>query len=571
MPNELHIHNVRVKRLELENFRGFGNIAIDLHPEKSVTVLIADNGGGKTSILDALAVFLQRFLHVAIFGKAEWEMPFPVLSEKDILNERNNSLCSIQLESTYFTPDPGIFKFLEECTKWLNEEGIHGMDVRLGFDPEDDIWVFYVKQDENKIVDLYSSEVLQNWLDELGPSGKKVLETGDNFIIATHNGENWQSNVGLSTQEVKNSIEYNGLIEFKFELVRNAIVQPNFFPIETRASKISDLISQFDGGKGLVADFLKSMSSYDSVKPERERITVLPLLAYYKGAAINARYGDSIKIPYSAQPFEAYQNALVPERFNFEDFLSWFLHVASGDTSYIADLVKSTILDVLNADRDWYTELCLEQGELKIYKNTEGTIAPVGIIVNQLSAGEKNLFALIGDLVKRVVQLNPVLFKVDYDPETSTYSNPLHFTPGIVLIDEIDLHLHPRWQRIIIPKLREHFPKVQFIVTTHSPFVLQSISPDSRIRINDGKIEYFVGEPVTDYEVTLIDYFMMNEFFDVETETQLGQFRSLTTEVAQGKRKKDDSKFKQIIKELAKKGEFLKEVLAVELAQLKND
>jgi predicted ATP-binding protein involved in virulence len=51
----------------------------------------------------------------------------------------------------------------------------------------------------------------------------------------------------------------------------------------------------------------------------------------------------------------------------------------------------------------------------------------------------------------------------------------VHQTPGVVLIDELDLHLHPNWQRIVVGKLMEAFPKVQFIGTTHSPFIIQSL------------------------------------------------------------------------------------------------
>ncbi|MEA2018029.1 MAG: AAA family ATPase, partial [Campylobacterota bacterium] len=54
-----------------------------------------------------------------------------------------------------------------------------------------------------------------------------------------------------------------------------------------------------------------------------------------------------------------------------------------------------------------------------------------------------------------------------------------------VLIDEIDLHLHPKWQRKIVDILTELFPKVQFIATTHSPFIIQSIGENSIIKLND--------------------------------------------------------------------------------------
>ena len=79
--------------------------------------------------------------------------------------------------------------------------------------------------------------------------------------------------------------------------------------------------------------------------------------------------------------------------------------------------------------------------------------------VNQLSQGEKSLMALVGDIARRLAMMNPKL------------DNPL-LGKGIILIDEIDMHLHPQWQRSIIQRLQTTFPNCQFILTTHSPLVI---------------------------------------------------------------------------------------------------
>ena len=81
------------------------------------------------------------------------------------------------------------------------------------------------------------------------------------------------------------------------------------------------------------------------------------------------------------------------------------------------------------------------------------------IQINQLSDGEKSLLALVGDIARRLILANPSL------------ENPL-YGEGIVLIDEIELHLHPKWQREVINKLQKVFPNIQFILTTHSPQVI---------------------------------------------------------------------------------------------------
>jgi predicted ATP-binding protein involved in virulence len=95
----------------------------------------------------------------------------------------------------------------------------------------------------------------------------------------------------------------------------------------------------------------------------------------------------------------------------------------------------------------------------------------------QLSDGEKNLIALIGDIARRLTIANP---KSD---------NPL-LGEGIILIDEIELHLHPSWQRLIVPKLTQTFPNCQFFITTHSPQVISHVKPESVfiLKSKDGKI-----------------------------------------------------------------------------------
>lgn len=81
--------------------------------------------------------------------------------------------------------------------------------------------------------------------------------------------------------------------------------------------------------------------------------------------------------------------------------------------------------------------------------------------VSQLSDGEKSLIALVGDLASRCAIANP------------NADNPL-LAEGIVMIDEVDLHLHPAWQMSVLRRFSETFPNIQFFFTSHSPVVLTS-------------------------------------------------------------------------------------------------
>ncbi len=112
--------------------------------------------------------------------------------------------------------------------------------------------------------------------------------------------------------------------------------------------------------------------------------------------------------------------------------------------------------------------------------------------VDQLSDGEKCTLALIGDLARRMALANQNL------------DNPLEGN-GIVLIDEIELHMHPTWQRMILPVLKKTFPNIQFLITTHSPQVL--------------------GEAGNDFNIFLLSTNEENEI-DVETINRLDGFSS---------------------------------------------
>ena len=113
-------------------------------------------------------------------------------------------------------------------------------------------------------------------------------------------------------------------------------------------------------------------------------------------------------------------------------------------------------------------------------EDTEGSLlftkGDVGITEHQLSSGEKLLFALFADIARRLITANP------------KSKDPLKEGSGVVLIDEIDLHLHPKWQRKVVGKLCTIFPNVQFVVTTHSAEVLKGLDRKHLRIIRDGKI-----------------------------------------------------------------------------------
>ncbi|WP_183223830.1 AAA family ATPase [Actinoplanes campanulatus] len=99
------------------------------------------------------------------------------------------------------------------------------------------------------------------------------------------------------------------------------------------------------------------------------------------------------------------------------------------------------------------------------------------IRIEEMSDGYRTVTALVTDIVR---QINECFGgRIAWAPDRS----PAIHTSGVVLIDEIDVHLHVSWQKRIAPWLLKHFPYIQFIVTSHSPYICQSASPGGLIQL----------------------------------------------------------------------------------------
>ena len=122
--------------------------------------------------------------------------------------------------------------------------------------------------------------------------------------------------------------------------------------------------------------------------------------------------------------------------------------------------------------------------------------------IEQLSEGYKIIIAMVADLAARAAEANP-----DMD-------NPLEAT-GIVLIDEVDLHLHPRWQREILIQLTEVFPNMQFIVTTHSPVIVVGAAEIAQV-VNLNRINEREGLHQYETSVSNVGQVLLSDLFGLK-------------------------------------------------------
>ncbi|MEN8217375.1 MAG: AAA family ATPase [Pseudomonadota bacterium] len=192
----------------------------------------------------------------------------------------------------------------------------------------------------------------------------------------------------------------------------------------------------------------------------------IPLVVYYP---INRAVFDvDIALNITEKPdfhqFTALDIAFSKKNIDFQSFFEWFRNREDIENEQIRndsgyrDRQLEAVRQAIQLLMPGYTDLRVRRLPLRMTLSKQKQ----ELIINQLSEGEKSLLALTGDLVRRLAIANPAL------------SNPLE-GEAIVLIDEIDLHLHPQWQHAVIPMLEKTFPHCQFIISTHSPQVISEV------------------------------------------------------------------------------------------------
>jgi len=173
-------------------------------------------------------------------------------------------------------------------------------------------------------------------------------------------------------------------------------------------------------------------------------------------------------------PAAAYAEALVPRPWQVQQFADWMRvqNVLASENPISAKHIE-VLTEAASYFLPSYSDLRFdEETKSRLLINHED----VPLDVSLLSDGERGVLAMVLDLARRLSQANPEL------------DDPLEDGQAIVLIDEIDLHLHPKWQRQIVHKLTDIFPRCQFIATTHSPQIIGEVEHDRIQIIANGEV-----------------------------------------------------------------------------------
>ena len=196
----------------------------------------------------------------------------------------------------------------------------------------------------------------------------------------------------------------------------------------------------------------------------------LPLLCYYGAGRAwqpsNERPLADLDGDLKSRQGDGYYDCL-KERIRIKDVLKWFvLQAAARDESGRFKPSFETVRLALKRGIAGVDDIYWDATKAEVVVSIHGLAQPF----SKLSDGQRTMAATIADMAIRAVTLNPHLLG---DGNGHTYPEEvLNQTPGVVLIDEVDVHLHPSWQRSVVQDLMKTFPKVQFICTSHSAQVL---------------------------------------------------------------------------------------------------
>ncbi|MBE8167996.1 MAG: AAA family ATPase [Shewanella sp.] len=233
---------------------------------------------------------------------------------------------------------------------------------------------------------------------------------------------------------------------------------------------------------------LKDSAKNLAVSVQEHQLVSLPILGYYgtgrlwSQGRISVAKADALN---KTSRLEGYRDCMDPKS-SYTAFAQWLkLETIANHERQMSIIEQSGLSDALVTGTTLRGKL-LEAIKVAVntvlepsgWSNVRYTASAKELIashpnqgnvpISMLSDGVRNMIGMVADIAYRCVRLNRHLEK-----------NAVTQTEGIVLIDEVDMHLHPEWQQLILQNLEEAFPKIQFIVTTHSPQILTTVRKES--------------------------------------------------------------------------------------------
>ena len=236
----------------------------------------------------------------------------------------------------------------------------------------------------------------------------------------------------------------------------------------------------------VLRDLREAMLKITTADQEEEEPIDLPIIAFYNTDRAVFDVPQRSRGPKDALSRYAALEGALSARTNFREFFNWFYakeneELRSQRERREFDFRLSDLDTVRRAIEAMIPGVSQPRVKLRPLRFVVSVEPPSGrpetLEINQLSGGYRIMLAVVADLARRMAQGNPHL------------ADPL-LSEAVVLIDEVELHLHPSWQQRVLSDLTRTFPNAQFIVSTHSPQVLTTVEPERivRLRRQDGGV-----------------------------------------------------------------------------------
>ncbi len=430
---------MKVKKLHLQNYGRFDNLTMQFASNDeikgNVTIIVGNNGAGKSQILQALATGFSWFVG-GIKNKSDgFEIDKKFI--KNGFNDNCVNMCVDFNEFNYRNPLP----FDDTEKKETNWQFVAIKDGRNSVFKNQ-------KQELDEVIDNYRKNLTKNTLLSLPlivyyPIERSIIGNSQADILSS---EFDQLDAYFACTDGAGIDFYDFFKWFKYQ--------------EDLENELFVRIASFDSD---INFYNNNKNELFITKNKRDELVV----------ALNELREtlNDEQITYFKNKITALEKKITEWEEYLREKENLFDSVANLSQSFKNNNVALSKLHYLRIAIELFTDFknirIERQGTPKMVIEKDGE----KLDVNQLSQGEKSLLALVGDIARRLAILNPSL------------DNPLH-GEGVVLIDEIDLHLHPKWQQNLIDKLIKTFPNVQFILTTHSPHIV-SDNPDALVYILD--------------------------------------------------------------------------------------
>lgn len=202
--------------------------------------------------------------------------------------------------------------------------------------------------------------------------------------------------------------------------------------------------------------------------------SVLPVLLFFGTNRIDNQYRTARKVKERLTRLDKGYKAALSNDVDFQGAMEWLRRYDKNlKDKREFEGTREAFFEALASALPAMTEIELDGTELEAMVSVTGR-KPERHHYDYMSDGFKAMINIVSEIAYRCIQLNGFLGK-----------EAVKMTPGVIMIDEVDLYLHPRWQHHVLDDLQKAFPKVQFIVTTHSPFIVQSLKKGQLVSFDE--------------------------------------------------------------------------------------